>query len=34
MTDETKDIAAAAPLQPSADKESALPQGRDHADDG
>jgi FeS assembly SUF system protein len=26
MTDDTKDIAAAAPLQPSADKASALPQ--------
>ena len=25
MTDDTKDIAAAAPLQPSADKDSALP---------
>ena len=34
MTDDTKDIAAAAPLQPTADKEFDLAQGRDHADDG
>ena len=34
MTDDTKDIAAAAPLQPAADKASALAAGRNHADDG